>query len=269
MAELNRFEDLKEFWHGRDDYFTSDNLYVGKTGERILYSALSMKFRKSDGCKITHNPFNDQYKYACSHGLDLTLETPEFTVAIEAKNLNLKPKPYGTKFVYEKVLPRFVRVSPKMIKILIITYIELLTKKALRLLSKMHIHVFETRQFLTIDIYKKENLKQLYSLSNNLKNFIYEAQQPIQPEQPQQIQLIVQPNKTATDFFGVVSYGCYGNTQANQALTTTNKQLQYDTVTTQEQLKLTKQEQIDLISDIEKTINNYHADSLLIKYGLC
>jgi hypothetical protein len=225
MAELNQFEMPIDFWHGKDDYFTSDNLYDGSTGERIICSAESMKFKKKDDCFIRHNDWKSQYKYSCSKGIDIILETPEAIVAQEVKNLRLKPKPYGTVFVMKKVLPRFIDIPPNAIKVLVITYRELLTQTALKMLAKCHIHIFETRFFMTNEIYQKQNLKQLYSLSDSLSKFIKQITQPIVPA-------IVQPNKDGDLFeFTISNYKLCIDSVTDTVFTSNRlQQTQYDMV---------------------------------------
>lgn len=175
MAELSQYEKTDYYVLGRDDYFTAENLRQAKNGEKGIYSALRLNHKKSEGWEIGHNSFDSQYYYCCGSGRDLCLfdlHDPDNLFLFEVKSLSPQDRPYGTDFVIIKVLPRFDGADPNAIKILVITYLNLLTKEALALLAKHHIFVFEIGFVITPDIYAKENIRELYCLGDRLHDFI-------------------------------------------------------------------------------------------------
>jgi hypothetical protein len=190
MQSLAEYEDFDYYVLGRD-YFTHENLYHGKTSEKIVVDALKTKFKKRDGYMIKHNPFNSQYRYACAKGIDIPVYFEETQIAeIEVKGLADQPKPYGTDYVYRHILPRFSKTN--CVKILVITYEHLLTKKAKDILEQHGIIIFEIGYRLTTSIY--QNLKQLYSLGSALHKLIVGLWQHIKP------------TSQKPDFFNSLSY---------------------------------------------------------------
>ena len=203
MAELLEYEETEYYTLGNDDFFTSSNLYQAKNGEKGIYNALRTQYRK-ETCVIGHNTFGSQYEYCCGSGIDLSmidlLNHPEFIVHIEVKNLTQQNKPYGTDFVIKKVIPRFT--DPNATKVLAITYLNLLTKKDFLLLAKERIHVFEIGYVLTPDIYKKENIRELYALGFELHEFIEQIIAQQTAKRPnQQCDLKKFLTDSTTDFF--------------------------------------------------------------------
>lgn len=54
-----------------DNYFTNDNLFKGKQGEKIPVSALKINYKTKDGYIIEHNNFGSEYEYCCGSGVDI------------------------------------------------------------------------------------------------------------------------------------------------------------------------------------------------------
>jgi hypothetical protein len=143
-----------------NDYFTRENLYYGRLGEQVTTQAIKTQFKAKDGFKVKHNSFGTQYEYCCSHGIDITITGDKKPVYIEVKNLKQQPKPYGTDYVKRHIKPRFEGLEG--IKILVITYLKLLTLEARQLLLHEGISILATGQRLTSEFFK--DLKRLYSL---------------------------------------------------------------------------------------------------------
>jgi hypothetical protein len=121
----------------KDGKFTNDNLYHGAKGEQIVNTAMRKAFL---GWTTKHNPFNNQYRYACSSGIDNTATHEGYEpIYSEVKNLKNQTKPYGTDFVIKHVLPRFNGIKDG-VKVLFITFL-LLTLEARQLLKQQGITV--------------------------------------------------------------------------------------------------------------------------------
>jgi hypothetical protein len=150
--------------------FTHENLYTGKTGERVISSAVATQYKAKDGFTVRHNNFNSEYEFSCSSGLDVKLfEGCRELASFEVKNWQKQPKPYGTETTKEQILSRFDHCGGG-IKILIITFMSLLTKEGIRLIEQAGILIFEIGELLTTAFY--QDLKKLYSLGNRLKKAI-------------------------------------------------------------------------------------------------
>lgn len=167
-----------------DNYFTNDNLYKGKIGEKVTVSAVQISYKTKDGFKVKHNPFGSEYQYACSSGIDIKVtQGCKDYAEIEVKNLSPQPKPYGTDFVREKILPRFAH-SGGGLKLLVITFLCLLTNLAVKLLEQQGIVIIEVGEKLTNEFYR--NLKKLYTLGNRIHKAITNFwKQKVQPKTSQ------------------------------------------------------------------------------------
>jgi hypothetical protein len=124
---------------------------------------------------IKHNPFSkrnllsSRYRYACSHGVDSTATKDGFEpIYSEVKFLKQQPKPYGTDFVEKHVLPRLKGLFG--VKVLAITYLNLLTRKAQALLKQHHIITFEFGERFTTDIFNNYSL--IIKLAQQLKTTV-------------------------------------------------------------------------------------------------
>lgn len=164
-----------------DDYFTNDNLYYGKTGEKVVTNSLRTKYKTKDGFEVKHNKFNNEYEYSCGKGIDIKLfEGCKEKAQIEVKNWSRQPKPYGLDSVQQDILPRFSH-NGGGIKLLIITFISLLTKLAVQLIEQEGIQIIEVGERLTTEFYR--DLKKLYVLGSKIHKTITNFwQRKVQPK---------------------------------------------------------------------------------------
>lgn len=157
-----------------ENYYTPSNLFWGSTGERIVTSAVNLSFRKQDGYYIKHNNFEDITQYCTGYGMDITIQyKPEgygFVCAIEVKNLKDQKKPYGTDFVKRHILPRGEGITG--LKLLVITFLSLLTKQGIELLKKHGWKFVEVEERLTYEFYEKGNRYKLYELADKIKKAV-------------------------------------------------------------------------------------------------
>jgi hypothetical protein len=185
---------------GNDNFFTRENIKQGKDGEKVCLGALRTQFKVRDGYRIKHNDFGTQYQYCSGHGMDLKIyefdsmsDIERLIAVIEIKNLSDQSKPYGIDFVLLKVLPRAEGIPSFIPKILLITYIKLLTKSAIELLHQEGWVIVETGEVLTSEYF--QDLKKLYCLGAKIKSAIDTANKRILN------QLITKTNKSVAYFF--------------------------------------------------------------------
>lgn len=162
-----------------NDYFTRDHLYYGSLGERIVCSAIKTRFKTSDGYTVKHNTFGKQYEYCAGSGSDIKVEDENRTVEVEVKNLKEQPKPYGTDFAVRHIVPRFQFQSS--LKVLVITFMSLLTQHAIRILEQSGIKIVEVGRRLDTSFFT--DVKLLYQLGTRIYTAITKTvKKRVQPD---------------------------------------------------------------------------------------
>jgi len=145
------------------DYYTPENLYWGALGEKPVAKVIRMLYPAERGFKVTSNSFKSIKDYCSGEGMDVKVRN---LFEIEVKNLKQQDKPYGTDFVKRHILSRARNCN--LLKILIITYINLLTKAGITLLHKHGWIILEVGERLTEDFLKSK--KKLYSLRAKIRS---------------------------------------------------------------------------------------------------
>ena len=113
---------------------------LGVIGEKFSDSVAKSIFKVEDGYRVKHVDW-DNYSYG--HGLDLRVfKRNKQVLAIEVKNWREMNRPYGTETARTEIIDRFRNYAGGL-KVLIISFLCLLTKKALELLEAHNIHVIE------------------------------------------------------------------------------------------------------------------------------
>ncbi|MFB3889207.1 MAG: hypothetical protein ACE14S_06925 [Candidatus Bathyarchaeia archaeon] len=164
-----------------EDYYTRDNQYWGICGEEGILDSLRVNFKKRDGFTIKHNNFSNRKEYASGSGMDLIVQKLDDDLGlvdlaqIEVKNLKEQPKPYGIDYVKRHILPRTKDNS--VIKILVITFLVLLSQPSIKLLKQSGWTILEVGERITSQFYKS---KFKYALANKLKSIISK----IKPKSP-------------------------------------------------------------------------------------
>jgi hypothetical protein len=165
MRPLN-YEVEDEHYHLGDDCWTRDNLFWGKKGEQVVSYASHKAFPE---WTVKHNNFGKQYEYCCSSGVDVTLTKDNYQpIVLEVKNLADQTKPYGTDFVVRHILPRFAHLI-NCLKVLVITFLHLLTQKAIQLLKDNDIQIIEVGERLTTQF---QITNKIHILANRLQHLI-------------------------------------------------------------------------------------------------
>lgn len=104
-------------------------------------------------------------------------------MAIEVKNWRKFDRPYGTEIVKTEILDRFKNFAGGL-KVLIISFLCLFTKEALRLLEKHNIHVIEIGKLVGKKDFprKGKNNKTFYSLKSKLLKLWANHKQQARPK---------------------------------------------------------------------------------------
>lgn len=165
--ESKSFEEDEDcFRLSEDDWTSHKNEDLGKTGEKIMARAVRVLYKKRDGWIIHCNKFGKLAQYKIGEGMDITVEKE---VAIEVKNFNKQKRSYGLDFIETKVLSR--RTDKTLPALLVMTYSNLLTKAAKKLLLKEGWAAL----YLEHVIVNLKDYKEIYLLAEKIKNAIAEA----------------------------------------------------------------------------------------------
>lgn len=120
---------------------------LGIIFEKFVFAILCGLFPKKKGYRIFHVDWSD-YTSSMGKGLDLKLfQRNKLLAVFEVKNWAKKGRPYGTETATEQILSRFKNCGTNL-KILIISFKSLLTKRALALLEANNVFVLETKKLI-------------------------------------------------------------------------------------------------------------------------
>lgn len=215
---------------------------LGKISEMLFYSLFCSLYPKNEGYSVKHVNWK---KYNYGHGVDLKVfEGCKQILGIECKNWRDLDRPYGTDIAETEIIDRFKHHGSGL-KLLIISFIDLLTKQALQLLKQHGIHIIEVGKLIGKKDFKT---RLFYELASKIR------------------QTIKQATKHGADFFsgfsvsGVVSSKLtnYYNTTATTVTTSNNLTKQLHDTNTKKQLD--KLLSIDQINRIEEAFNNVKLD---------
>lgn len=113
---------------------------LGIIGEKFNCSVVKSIFKVEEGYRVRHVDW-DNYSYG--NGLDLRVfKRNKQVMAIEVKNWREMGRPYGPVYAEEQILDRFKNYAGGL-KVLIISLLCLLTKRAIELLEAHNIHIIE------------------------------------------------------------------------------------------------------------------------------
>lgn len=152
----------------------SNKIGLGVILEKWAYAVLKSIFKNNNGFRIKHVNW-DRYNYG--FGLDLRVfKRSSQILGIECKNWRDFDRPYGTDIAIHEIIDRFTNFAGG-IKVLVITFISLLTKEAIRLLKANSIHILETNKLIGSKDFphKGRNSKAFYSLKNKLSKLWFGA----------------------------------------------------------------------------------------------
>jgi len=149
------------YWKGH--YFCRND-YYGVNGESHVINVLKAVIGRHR-LNVLHVDWFNHYNHG--DGADFKIVDTEFNVLVEGevKNWQQQGRPYGTEIIESEVLTRFTTEAP--IKLLIITFLSLLTHKALELLKQHGITVIEVGGLMLGEGKSrlfKPLLKKLYSI---------------------------------------------------------------------------------------------------------
>jgi len=140
---------------------------LGLINEKVLLAILSSVFK---GYKIKHNDFN-RYQDGISRGVDFRVfERNKSLFDIEVKNWKLFNKPYGLDVIKLEILERFKNSCAKY-KILIISFISLISTEGLSLLKRNNIHVFGVDRLIGKKFFDFKN-RLFYELKAKFTKFL-------------------------------------------------------------------------------------------------
>jgi len=120
---------------------------LGIIFEKFVFAILCGLFPKERGYRVFHVDWSN-YTSSMGKGLDLRLfQRNKLLAVFEIKNWAKKGRPYGTETATEQILARFRNCGTNL-KILVISFKSLLTKRALALLEANNVHVLETNKLV-------------------------------------------------------------------------------------------------------------------------
>lgn len=212
---------------------------LGISLEKFIYSVLK-SFKKPD-YDISHV---DWKKYNKGFGLDvwLTNRKTKETIGIECKNWRLFNKPYGTKTAKSEIISRFLDYETEhgkllKLKILIISFKELLTKKAIKLLKLHNIHIVETNKLIG----KKDFRTRLfYQLKAKIERLIRKKPKTTHSLTADLFDLLFKSNKVVV------------NAGSNEKISSHKKQQKHDTQLIKQPISTFKQVIQHLETQIDK-----------------
>jgi len=153
---------------------SNNKIGLGVILEKWAYAVLKSIFKASESFRIKHINWNN---YSYGHGLDLKVfKGSSQILGIECKNWRDFDRPYGTNIAVHEIIDRFANFAGG-IKVLVITFLSLLTKEALRLLQTHKIHVIEIGKLIgKLDFPRKgRNSKVFYQLKGKLAKLWFGA----------------------------------------------------------------------------------------------
>ena len=120
---------------------------LGIIFEKFVFAILCGLFPKKKGYRISHVDWSN-YTSSMGKGLDLKIfQRNKLLAVFEIKNWRELGRPYGTETATEQILARFKNCGTNL-KILVISFKSLLTKRALALLEASNVHVLETNKLV-------------------------------------------------------------------------------------------------------------------------
>jgi len=118
-----------------------NKIALGIILEKWVFAVLKSLFKAREGFRVLHVNWQ---RYNYGHGQDLRVfQRNRQILAIECKNWRMLNRPYGTDICETEIIDRFKNHAGG-IKLLIITFADLLTKKARNLLKQHNVHIIET-----------------------------------------------------------------------------------------------------------------------------
>jgi len=145
MTLEDYIEKVESFPSIRRAYSLAQRL--GIIFEKFVYAVLCGLFPKKLGFRLTHVDWNN-YTSAQGKGVDIKLFLRNKLIAVfEIKNWRELGRPYGTETATEQILARFKNCGTNL-KILVISFKSLLTKRALALLEVSNVHILETNKLI-------------------------------------------------------------------------------------------------------------------------
>ena len=129
---------------------------LGILGEMLANAVLSTLYPKCKGYIVQHQ--NWRKNYVMGEGLDLQDKDSHkrSLVDVEVKNWKKQPRTYGIQTAKDEILSRFSNSTAKL-KLLIITYLSLLSKDAIQLIRSCGIQIIELGDLVT-----KQTFRQLF-----------------------------------------------------------------------------------------------------------
>lgn len=163
---------------------SSRNEVLGKNGEKFVNNVferlIGKKRLKKGWYKIKHQDWAKNYNYGT--GTDIKIyEDNLLLVDVEVKNWKHQDRPYGTEIAISEILDRFTR-SFAPVKLLIISFLSLLTNRAKELLRQSGIQTLEMGNWIVratwAETYKQfvmSNYYRLRKLLNIKKHRFYSS----------------------------------------------------------------------------------------------
>ena len=147
---------------------SNNKVGLGIIGEKFTNSVAKSIFKVKEGFRVIHVDW-DNYSYG--HGLDLRVfQRNKQVMAIEVKNWREMNRPYETQTARTEIIDRFKNYAGGL-KVLIISFLCLLTKKAIELLEAHNIHVLEIGKLVGRKDFprKGKNNEVFYQLKSKLQ----------------------------------------------------------------------------------------------------
>lgn len=151
---------------------------LGMTLEKFVVMVLSMFYPSKDGYRIEHEDWNN-YTAHMGTSTDIRLFLRNKLIAVfECKNWRILPEHrYGLEAVKREIVSRFNNCGTNL-KVLIISFREQLSKRALSFLESNNIQIIETGKLIGKKDFRS---KLIYQLGKQIKQFIRAFKPTIKP----------------------------------------------------------------------------------------
>lgn len=143
----------------------SNKIGLGIIGEKFVYAVLASIFKAKEDFRVKHVDWNN---YSYGHGQDLRVfKRNRQVLGIECKNWRKLNRPYGTDIAEKEVIDRFANFAGGF-KILVISFLYLLTRKARRFLKAHNIYAIEIGKLIGKNDFprKGKNNKAFYTFKS-------------------------------------------------------------------------------------------------------
>jgi len=165
------------FYDSNDKSYSKHAIYLGILGEKCVHAVLKRIYPKKKGFIVKHPEWNEDYPNDNSFDISVTSQDGKRLLDGEAKNWKKQPRTYGVDTVQKQIISRFI-TSTARLKILFISYLELLTEEAISLIQESGILIIELGYLITD---KLSFIQTFNSLHKKLLSYLQPKQLSLTP----------------------------------------------------------------------------------------